>query len=134
MTDELFPCDHCGGKWSFGFSQRLVGRPSAPERDFARLGNSSAPPMQDMEPRSPYDVPYAEEHPLDFLAKNAGSRTPLDPDRHRPVRGAGQGRRDLECKDAAAESHRGRSAQARQERNQRSRRCLPDRPPLEERR
>ncbi|WP_250537125.1 Lar family restriction alleviation protein [Caballeronia sp. AZ10_KS36] len=91
MTDELFPCDHCGGKWSFGFSQRLVGRPSAPERDFARLGNSLAPPMQDMEPRSPYDVPY--EKVCCIFCEECGMQTPWIPignDRYAALDKAGE--------------------------------------------
>jgi hypothetical protein len=74
MTDELFPCDHCGGAWAFGFSQRVIGRPSAPQRDFARLGPSLAPETHDMEARSPYEPPT--EKVCCIYCEECGMQTP----------------------------------------------------------
>lgn len=93
MTDELFPCDHCGGSWAFGFSQRVIGRPSTPERDFSRLGDSRAraPAMHDLEPRSLYDAP--SEKICCIFCEECGMQTPWIPigsDRHAALDKAGE--------------------------------------------
>ncbi|TCK32511.1 restriction alleviation protein Lar [Paraburkholderia sp. BL8N3] len=91
MTDELFPCDHCGGGWAFGFSQRTIGRPSAPEKDFSRLDRGRAPAMHDMEARSPYDAPT--EKVCCIYCEECGMQTPWIPtgsDRHAALDKAGE--------------------------------------------
>ncbi|SAK96104.1 hypothetical protein AWB75_06982 [Caballeronia catudaia] len=91
MTDELFPCDHCGGAWAFGFSQRLIGRPSAPERDFSRLGSSLAPATHDMEARSLYEAPT--EKVCCIYCEECGMQTPwiaTGNDRHAALDQAGE--------------------------------------------
>ena len=57
MTDELFPCAHCGGNWAFGWSQRVIGGRIRPSTDFLQINSSTAPVMNDMEARSLSEPP-----------------------------------------------------------------------------
>ena len=74
MTDELFPCDHCGGKWAFGYSHRLLKRPSAPARDYLNSDDRIAPEMNDMESRSLYAIP--QEKVCCIYCEDCGMQTP----------------------------------------------------------
>jgi len=54
MIEQLYPCDHCGGRATLGRSQRLID--TAPNRlyDFSSFGRFSGPPrIGDMLPRPP---------------------------------------------------------------------------------
>ena len=91
MTDELFPCDHCGGAWAFGFSQRLLNRPSAPERDYFSAGPSLAPDMNDFEARSLFAAP--SEKVCCIYCEECGMQTPWIPtgnDQHAALDKAGE--------------------------------------------
>ena len=92
MTDELFPCDHCGGNWAFGWSQRVIGRPSAPQLDFSKLGTGAgrALIMADLEPRPPTDPPT--EKVVCIVCSDCGMQTPWIPvgsDQHAALDQAG---------------------------------------------
>jgi hypothetical protein len=91
MTDELFPCDHCGGKWAFGFSHRLLKRPSAPARDYLTSEPSFAPEMNDLEARSLFAIP--QEQVCCIYCEECGMQTPwfaIGNDRHAALNKAGE--------------------------------------------
>jgi hypothetical protein len=91
MTDELFPCDHCGGAWAFGFSHRVIGRPSTPEQDFSHLGSTLAPATYDMEARSLDEAPT--EKVCCIYCEECGMQTPwiaAGNDRHAALDQAGK--------------------------------------------
>ena len=76
MTDELFPCDHCGGAWAFGFSQRLLNRPSAPERDYSQCW--AEPCARYERPRSAIAFRGAVRESLLHLLRRVRDANPLD--------------------------------------------------------
>lgn len=79
MTDELFPCAHCGGNWCFGWSQRVIGRPSRPQLDLSKWGTGAgrALIMGDIEPRPPEDPPT--EQVVCIACEECGMQTPWEP-------------------------------------------------------
>lgn len=79
MTDELFPCAHCGGNWAFGWSQRVIGRPSKPKFDFSQIGTGAgrALIMGDTASRPPEDPPT--ENVCCIVCEDCGMQTPWIP-------------------------------------------------------
>lgn len=79
MTDELFPCAHCGGNWAFGWSQRVIGRRSRPVLDFSQIGTGAgrALIMGDMESRPPDEPPT--EKVCCIVCEECGMQTPWIP-------------------------------------------------------
>ena len=93
MTDELFPCKHCGGNWAFGWSQRVVGRPSSPKLDFTKLGTGAgrALIMDDTEPRPREEPPT--EMVVCIVCSECGMQTPwqtVNDDKHAALERAGK--------------------------------------------
>jgi hypothetical protein len=93
MTDELFPCGHCGGNWAFGWSQRALARPSAPQLDFSKIGTGAgrALIMDDLERRPPTEPPT--ETVVCIVCSDCGMQTPWVPvgdDKHAALDEAGK--------------------------------------------
>ena len=76
MTDQLFPCAHCGGNWSFGWSQRVIGTRSKPALDFSQIGTGAgrALIMNDTERRPPSEPPT--EAVCCIVCEDCGMQTP----------------------------------------------------------
>ncbi|TDN59067.1 Lar family restriction alleviation protein [Paraburkholderia sp. BL10I2N1] len=61
MIEQLYPCDHCGGRPTVGRSQRLVEQDGAPAFDFSPFGRNAGPPkLGDVLPR-PLSAPKTEK-------------------------------------------------------------------------
>ncbi|MBN3754288.1 hypothetical protein G3N95_15150 [Paraburkholderia sp. Tr-20389] len=93
MTDELFPCAHCGGNWAFGWSQRVINQRSRPLTDWSQVGSNAgrALIMDDFEPRPPSDRPT--ETVCCICCEDCGMQTPWFPigdDKHAALEKAGK--------------------------------------------
>jgi hypothetical protein len=79
MTDELFPCAHCGGNWAFGWSQRVIGKKSRPALDYSQIGTGAgrALIMDDIEQRPPSEPPT--EAVCCIVCEDCGMQTPWFP-------------------------------------------------------
>lgn len=55
MYEQLYPCDHCGGRGTVGFSQRVATETSPSGFDYGPFSRHSGPPkIGDVTPRPPY--------------------------------------------------------------------------------
>ncbi|MGP8473775.1 Lar family restriction alleviation protein [Burkholderia sp. PR2] len=61
MLEQLYPCDHCGGRATIGRSQRLIDCPENRAFDFSQFGRFGGPPcLGDVLPRPP-EAPLTEK-------------------------------------------------------------------------
>lgn len=60
MIEQLYPCDHCGGRPTFGYSQRVVAQIGDSAFDYSRFGRDAGPPILGDTMRRPLGVPQTE--------------------------------------------------------------------------
>lgn len=61
MIEQLYPCDHCGGRPAVGRSQRVIEQDGCPSFDFTPFGRNAGPPkLGDVLPR-PLSAPTTEK-------------------------------------------------------------------------
>jgi len=78
MIEQLYPCDHCGGRPTVGRSQRLVEQNGHPAFDFTAFGRFSGPPkLGDVLPR-PLSAPVTEKL-VCIYCQGCGMSTPWEP-------------------------------------------------------
>jgi Restriction alleviation protein Lar len=92
MYEQLYPCDHCGGRGTVGFSQRVVAEVGQPGFDYGQFGRHAGPPkIGDVTPRPPY-APQTEKLTCVHCA-DCGMSTPWIPvgdDEHAALNQAAQ--------------------------------------------
>ncbi|REG45428.1 restriction alleviation protein Lar [Paraburkholderia sp. BL6669N2] len=78
MYEQLYPCDHCGGRGTVGFSQRVVAEIGQPGFDYGKFGREAGPPkIGDVTPRPPF-APQTEKLACVHCA-DCGMSTPWIP-------------------------------------------------------
>jgi len=78
MYEQLYPCDHCGGRGTVGFSQRVVAEIGQPGFDYGKFGRDAGPPkIGDVTPRPPF-APQTEKLACIHCA-DCGMSTPWVP-------------------------------------------------------
>jgi hypothetical protein len=61
MYEQLYPCAHCGGRPTVGYSQRVVARVGDPEFDYSVFGKDAGPPVLGDRMRRPPSAPQTEK-------------------------------------------------------------------------
>lgn len=81
MTDELFPCDHCGGNFKIGWSQRVKARIGESEFDYSQFGRETeGPPIIGDTCRRPLSAPQTERLVCIYCQnEDCGMQTPWEP-------------------------------------------------------
>ncbi|WP_176060306.1 Lar family restriction alleviation protein [Paraburkholderia sp. BCC1876] len=92
MYEQLYPCDHCGGRPTLGRSQRVVAQIGDDEFDYGVFGREAGPPeIGDTMPRPP-SAPQTEAI-VCIYCDGCGMTTPWEPvgdDRHAALDRVGQ--------------------------------------------
>lgn len=60
MIEQLYPCDHCGGRPTLGYSQRVVAQIGESGFDYGRFGREAGPPVMGDTMRRPLGAPQTE--------------------------------------------------------------------------
>ncbi|WP_408530112.1 Lar family restriction alleviation protein [Paraburkholderia nemoris] len=60
MIEQLYPCDHCGGRPTLGYSQRVVAQIGESGFDYGRFGREAGPPVMGDTIRRPLGAPQTE--------------------------------------------------------------------------
>ncbi|MGF6537193.1 Lar family restriction alleviation protein [Paraburkholderia youngii] len=78
MYEQLYPCDHCGGRGTLGFSQRVVAETGSSPFDYGKYGRHAGPPViGDVMPR-PAFAPQTEKL-VCIYCSDCGMSTPWLP-------------------------------------------------------
>ncbi|SIT48732.1 conserved hypothetical protein [Paraburkholderia ribeironis] len=84
MYEQLYPCDHCGGRGTAGFSQRVVAEIGQAGFDYGRFGRHAGPPKIGDALTRPAYAPKTEKLACIYCA-DCGMTTPwiaVDNDEH----------------------------------------------------
>ncbi|CAG4914078.1 Lar family restriction alleviation protein [Paraburkholderia gardini] len=77
MIEQLYPCDHCGGRPTLGYSQRVVAQIGDNEFDYGRFGRQAGPPVIGDVLRRPLSAPQTEKIVCIYCA-GCGMMTPWE--------------------------------------------------------
>jgi hypothetical protein len=78
MIEQLYPCDHCGGRPTLGRSQRVVEQDGYPAFDFTAFGRFSGPPKLGDVLARPLSAPLTEKL-VCIYCSGCGMSTPWEP-------------------------------------------------------
>ena len=78
MIEQLYPCDHCGGRATLGRSQRVVEQDGYPAFDFTAFGRFSGPPKVGDVLARPLSAPLTEKL-VCIYCSGCGMSTPWEP-------------------------------------------------------
>ncbi|WP_175773002.1 Lar family restriction alleviation protein [Paraburkholderia phenazinium] len=78
MIEQLYPCDHCGGRPTLGQSQRVVEQDGYPAFDFTSFGRFSGPPKIGDVLARPLSAPMTEKL-VCIYCSGCGMSTPWEP-------------------------------------------------------